>query len=159
MIADPAHVRTVGNLPESLGDNIIYPHLRTASRRLKQWVGNDNYTTAETEVATARGNLNPGEELDVNSLSPLAQALIDAEAYLALSHGLPTFNMVMHDDTGVAKGGQAGESSFQYLSPQEVELLQQIYLRNAEEAAADYIQQTKLGVGSSPAYDDEGEEI
>ncbi len=159
MIADPAHVRTVGNLPDAVVDDVIYPHLRTASRRLKNWVGDSNYTSAESEVSTARANLNPGESLDINTLSELAQALIDAEAYLAMCHGLPTFNMVMQDDSGVASSGKIGEGQYSYLTAQEVEVYQEIFLHNAVNAAKNYIQQTKLETGISPAFDDEGEEI
>lgn len=159
MIADGGHVRVVGNLPVAVGDGMIGPHLRTAKTRLKEWVGSDNYSTAETEVAAARGLLIPGEELDISGLSDLAQALIDSEAYLACNHGLPSFNTVMSDDAGIAIQGQVGETTYSYLSPGQISNAQKVYLRNAELAAKPYIQGSDLGPGISYAYDGDGDAI
>lgn len=159
MIADAGHVRTVGNLAEAVSAGMVGPHLRTARTRLKNWVGDDNYETAETEVATKRGLVGQLSDDDINSLSDIAQALLDAEAYLALNHGLPSFNMVMNDDAGVAQQGQVGETTYTFLSPGQVLNMQKMYLRNAELAAKDYIQSSDMGPGFSVAYDEDGDAI
>jgi len=159
MIADAAHIRAVGNLPEAVDTAMINPHVRTAKTRLKSWVGADNYSTAETEVAAARTQKGQLEDADIADLSEMAQALIDAEAYLALNHGLPSFNMVMNDDAGIATQGDVGETTFSFMSAGQVASMQKIYLRNAELAAKPYIQKSDMGPGSSPAYDDDGNAI
>lgn len=159
MIADGSHVRLVGNLPEAVTDALIAPHLRTAKKRLINWVGSSNYESAETEVNNARANLGQGEELDIDSLSDLAQALIDAEAYLTLAVGLPSFNMVMNDSSGVSAEGTQGESNYRYLTPKEVKDAQTNFLRNAEIAAKEYMTTASLGPDISYAYDSDGEPI
>ncbi len=159
MIADAAHVRKVGNLPDAVTDGMIAPHLRTAKKRLRNWVGSANYESAETEVANARAGLGQGEELDIDSLSDLAQALIDAEAYLTLAIGLPSFNMVMNDSSGVSAEGRYEEANFRYLTPREVKDAQANFLRNAEIAAKDYIISASLGPDISYAYDSDGNPI
>ncbi len=159
MIADAAHVRTVGNLPEAVSSGMLSPHLRMARTRLKQWVGGENYTTAETEVSTARESIGELSADDISALSEMAQALIDAEAFLALNSGLPAFNMVMNDDAGIASEGEQGETTFKFLTPRQVQDMQKIYLRNAELSAKEYIVAAPFGIGVSNAYDDEGEAI
>lgn len=157
MIADAAHVRLVGNLPAGVSTGMISPHLRTARNRLTLWVGATNYEKAETEVAAARAALVGDAELDIDALSVLSQALIDAEAFLALNHGLPSFNTVMNDDAGITVQGQVGDNgaTFSYLSPGQVLGMQKMYLRNAELSAAAYIEASDLGPGISKAYDDD----
>lgn len=159
MITDAAHVRTIGNLPQAVIDAMLLPHIRTAARRLAQWVGTSVYTESETEVAAARAELDPGDELDISLLTPQAQALIDAEAYLTLVAALPSLNTVMNDSGGVALSGQAGETQYQYLYPAALKNLIDSYLRDAEIAAEGYIIRADLSPGISRAYDDDGDPI
>lgn len=159
MIADAAHVREVGNLPASVTDALLKPHIRTAGTRLKAWVTSTVYAASETAVQAARDALGMGETLDVDDLDAQERALIDAEAYLALVAALPSLNMVMHDNAGVAISGKAGQTDFQYLYPAALKNMQEQYLRNAEEAAAGYIEQANLSPSSSPAYDSDGDAI
>lgn len=159
MIADAAHIRTIGNLPLAVKDDFLKPHLRVASNRLAAWVGSDNYSASETEVATARAQLGQGEKLDVDALTAQARALIDAEAYLACITALPSLNMVMRDQAGVAKSGSAGKTEWDYLTPAEVQIQQDAWLRNAEFSAAGYIQQANLGPSLSHAIGKEGKAI
>lgn len=156
MIADAAHIRTIGNLPAAVKDDFLKPHLRVASNRLAAWVGSENYSSSETEVANARALLGQGEELDVDALTAQARALIDAEAYLACISALPSLNMVMRDQAGVAKSGSAGKTDWEYLTPAEVQTQQNMWLRSAEFSAAGYIQQANLGPSLSPAIAKDG---
>lgn len=162
MIADATHVRSTGNLPDSLGDAVVAPHLRQAGRRLKRWVGETNYGTAETEAAGL------GTPRDFSGATTLTQALAEAEAYLAIAEGLPSWNIVMQSAGGNAAGimveGNVGESStFRYMRADEIAKLQELYLRRAENAAQDYITDELAGGSPGPeisyALDGEGVEI
>lgn len=138
MIADANHVRSVGNLPESLGDAVILPHLRQASRRLKRWISTADYEAAETEAATL------GDPRDFSGADALTQAVAEAEAYLAIAEGLPAWNTVMQSAGGNAAGviveGNLGESSnFSYMIPHHLLQMQEMYTQRAERAIADYL--------------------
>jgi len=159
MIADGTHVRLVGNLPAAVTDAMLKPHLRAAATRLKDWVSESVYTVSETEVDTARAGLGAGEDLDIDTLSVQAQALIDAEAYLCLNIALPHLNLVMKDDAGIAQSGTTGKTNWQYLDAEALVNLQGMYLRNAELAAQGYIIKANLGPARSPAYGSDGSAI
>lgn len=162
MIADANHVRSVGNLPESLGDAVILPHLRQASRRLKRWISSADYESAETEAATL------GDPRDFSGAAELTQAAADAEAYLAIAEGLASWNVVMQsagaNAAGVIVEGNLGESStFRYMRADEIAKLQDSYVQRAERAIADYLS-ADFGGGSpgpeiSYALDVDGIEI
>lgn len=144
-IADETHVRTVGNLPASLADAKITPHLRQAGRRLTRWVGSTNYAASQTEAAGL------GSPRSFGSASAQCQALADAEAYLALAAGISSWNNVMESAGGTAAGislsGTIGEGTYNYLTPEQIEKLRELYIRNAEDAAADYFD-SDIGGGS-----------
>lgn len=162
MIADANHVRSVGNLPESLGEAVILPHLRQASRRLKRWISSADYESAETEAATL------GDPRDFSGAAELTQAAADAEAYLAIAEGLASWNVVMQsagaNAAGVIVEGNVGESSgFSYMIPYQTAGLQDLFLQRAERAIADYLLDDFGGGSPGPeisyALDSKGVEI
>lgn len=163
MIADAAHVRTVGNMPASLGDAVITPHLRNAKRRLKRWVGDSVYAESETEAEA----LDDPRDFTDEEVSNQTKDLADAEAYLALAAGIVSWNNVMEsvggDAAGISTSGTIGEGTYNYLTAAELEKLRELYIRNAEEAATDYLA-SDMGSGSpgpdrSFAFDDCGNAI
>ncbi len=161
MIADEAHVRTVGNLPAALGDAAITPHLRTAKARLKNWVGDTAYTTAETEAATL------GSPRDYSTAQEETAAMADAEAYLTLAAGMQSWNTVMQvygsNAAGVTQEGTIGETTYRYLRPDQLEQAQTLYVQMAEKAVAEWLTGDNgfgsPGPGRSFAYDDDGDAI
>lgn len=164
-VADANHVRVTGHLPgdasNGISDAVIAPHLRTAGRRLLRWVGASAYAASETEAAGLGSPRNYN-----NAASEQTKALADAEAYLALALGITSFNIVMTNSGGNAAGLQAegviGDSTFRYRNQSDVEKMQESFIRQAEAAAQDYIQDDGGGgspIGISYALDDEGAEI
>ena len=159
-VADAEHVRTTGNLPDGVSEAVITPHLRTAGRRLLRWVGASAYAASEIEAAGL------GNPRDFSAASAQTTALADAEAYLTLALGIASFNIVMTNSGGNAAGIQAegtiGDSTFRYRNMTDIEKMQESFIRHAEEAAQDYIQDDGGGgspIGISFALDDEGREI
>jgi len=162
MICDAAHVRKVGNFPDSLSATVIDPHIRTAKRRLKRWVGASAYTTAETESEAT------GVPRDFSGVADATLDLADAEAYLAIAIGLPSFNTVMEGVTGgsaagITMTGIVGENTYRYMNPDELKKMREKYLENAYEAAKDYLSDTTGGMSPGPgisyALDADGYEI
>jgi len=161
MIADANHVRVMGNMPNSLSDAVINPHLRHAGRRLKRWVGDAPYAESETEAGTL------GTPKEFSGATAQCQALADAEAYLAIAVGIMSWNTVMQSSgskaAGIARDGIIGESTFRYMSPSEIETMQDNMVRKAEEAAALYVVEDFGGGSPGPersfAIDDDGAEI
>lgn len=163
MIADATHVRTLGNFPTSLKDAVIDPALRTAKKRLTRWIGSAVYDAAETEAESVDDE--GVRDFTDDALAESTIDLADAEAYLAIVIGLPSFNMVMEgvsggDAAGVTMTGTIGENTYRYANPSELEKLQEKFLFSAEQAAQDYLLNA-TGVGSpgpdqSHAYDLDG---
>ena len=148
MIADAAHVRAIGNLPDSLGETQITPHIRQAARRLKRWVGEIAYTAAAAD-ALAKG-------YDFTATSESTTDLADAEAWLALSSGVVAWNTVMENAgdnaAGIATGGKLGEDNYTYLTPGQVEKMRTMYIAEAEQAANDYLTDAPGSPGPSQSY-------
>lgn len=151
MIANSAQVRETGNLPESLKDQQIDPHLRAAKLRLRRWVGATVYDAAEADAATYT----------------LAQTqdLQDAEAYLAISIGLRSWNMVMQavgqkGAAGITDTGIVGENSYHYMTQTAINQAEASYLQKAQEAAREWLDSDFGGGTPGPdlvfAKDDEG---
>jgi hypothetical protein len=140
MIADGTHVRALGGLPVGIDDNTLTPFFGPAARRLKQWVGDAAYEDAEasTPVDAAR-----------------AAALKDTEAYLVLYYVAPRLNMVL-GDSGIITYKIVGSSAdeFTYLSPENLEILRQLWLRDAVRTCREYIIKAGVTVGVSPAQEE-----
>ena len=106
MIADTTYVRDVGNLPDSLADKQMLPHLWASAKRLRGWVGDTVYDAVETLLEDELGD--PRDFLDGftttdKALLERARNLASAEAYLAMAMGCASWNTVM--DTGGAPSG------------------------------------------------------
>ncbi|MFC1483679.1 hypothetical protein ACFL5M_06430 [Candidatus Neomarinimicrobiota bacterium] len=140
MIADGTHVRALGGLPTGIDDNTLAPFFGPAARRLRQWVGEAAYEDADasTPVDTAR-----------------AAALKDAEAYLVLYYVAPRLNMVL-GDSGIITYKIVGSSAdeFTYLTPENLEILRQAWLRDAVSTCREYITKAGVTVGVSPAQEE-----
>lgn len=140
MIANGTHVRALGGLPASIDDDTLAPFFGPAARRLKQWVGDTAYEDAEasTPEDTER-----------------AAALKDTEAYLVLYYVAPRLNMVL-GDSGIITYKIVGSSAdeFTYLTPENVEKLRQVWLRDAVSACREYISKAGVAVGVSPAQEE-----
>lgn len=156
MIADASHVRKVVNLPASLADAEILPHLRQAGRRLKSWVDASVYSAAETDASA--------NSYDFTATDPSTADLADAEAYLALGAGLASWNLVMENDgdnaAGIAQRGTIGGDDYEYLNPVHIPRLEASFLAKAEDAARAYLSNQSGGGSPGPkqshAYDDDG---
>ncbi len=140
MITNGEHVRALGGLPATVTDTILDTFFNPASARLKYWVGLEVYADAglQTPVDADR-----------------AQALKDAEAYLALYFVAPRLNMVI-TDSGIIRYKTVGSSSdqYSYLDPDELEELRQGWLQDALSICRPYIQLAGHVVGNVPAADD-----
>ena len=106
----------------------LTPHIGSASRRLKGWVGAEVYTDALAEEPT-------------DALR--AEDLKNAEAALAMHFAVPGLNTKITPG-GVIKtskeaGSQASNVVVSYLTPNEIRQLAQIYLDMAEEIARPYM--------------------
>lgn len=162
MIADAKHVRTVGNLPEVLGDDVISPYLRLASQRLQRLVDAADYAAAVTDAAA---NLDGDNNVNFTACEEETKTLGDAEAMLAIAEGLNAWNTVMQRSSGGAAGitaeGVIGENTYRYLRPDEVNKKAQDYRDKVEMLLQGFVD----GTGGSPgpeisyARDPEGVEI
>lgn len=151
MIANAAHVRSVGNLPDGVLDTTILPHLRSAKTRLKSWVGDTAYATAEADALA--------KAYDFSESSECAEAtlcLADAEAYLALHFGLASFNRVMQSvgsgASGITMTGMIGENQYRYMNPGEIDKAQQDNLDKAYQAATPYLDGADVPPGPEISY-------
>ncbi|UCH09067.1 MAG: hypothetical protein JSU61_07405 [Fidelibacterota bacterium] len=141
MIADGSHVRALGGLPSGIDDATLAPFFGPASRRLKEWVGNEAYSDAEQSTP---------EDGD------RAAALKDAEGYLVLYYAAPRLNMVI-GDSGIITYKIDGTSSdeFTYLAPRELERLREVWLQDAVSSCRVYIIKAGVTVGISTVAADE----
>lgn len=114
-------------LSSDIKDPRLTPHIGTASRRLKRWVGDVAYADAAAEVP---------QDAD------RAEDLKNAEAALTMHFALWGLNTNLTVN-GVLKtrkevGSQNANIQTTYLSPAEVRQLAQGYLDQAEEIARPY---------------------
>jgi len=166
MIADTAHIRAIGNLPASITDATLNPHLWTAEERLRGWVSSSDYTEAEN-IAAGLGtprNFDTGFAGETGAQIRLTRSLANAEALLALSTAMGPINTVLETAVGAAGisvSGSMDDNAYQYLSPAEVAKAEKDYLAKAEAAAHAYLVNTggSPGPAVSPALDDEGDPI
>lgn len=162
MIADVKHVRAVGNLSEAVNDDQILPHLRNARRRLISWVGQSAYDTAEAEVVALDED---PRDFTSEDLSVATVDLADAEAFLSLASGIPSWNLAIQASgngaVGIHTSGVVGESTFTYLTPAQENSKAQEFQDRALMAAMPYLTDA-LGGGSpgpliSYALDSDGD--
>jgi len=146
MIADAAHVRKLGNLPAGVLDSQLEPHLWTAEERLRSLVTDAVYEAVQT-IAEGLGTPRDFSSGNYGSASAAdkrkTRSLANAEAYLVLAQIFQGVNthIETHNNSpaGVVSAGQSGEDAFNYLSPSQVDTLQQSYLAQAERAMQTYL--------------------
>lgn len=159
MIANEAHIRRVGNLPDSLGDAVILPHLRSAKKRIRALVGESVYDAAETDASN--------ESYDFTATEEDTAHLADAEAYFTLSMGLASWNTVMQrvgsTAAGVTAEGTVGENTYRYQNPQAIRMMASGFMQQAMEILEHYISGDLTsgppGPGISYAKDADGVDI
>jgi hypothetical protein len=127
-LINPARLREYFSIASDIKDERLTPHIGTASRRIRKWVGEAAYTDALSETPA-----------DVDRKDDLK----NAEAQLAMHFAVPGLN-TKQTVNGVAKtikegGAMAGNVVFSYLTPTEIKQLAQIYFDVAEEIARLYM--------------------
>ncbi|MBD0370324.1 MAG: hypothetical protein ICV60_05775 [Pyrinomonadaceae bacterium] len=124
-LIDAAKLKEYFDINKDIADGRLTPHIGAASRRLKQWVGNDAYTDALAE-----------ESQDALRKSDLE----NAEAALAMHFAIPGLNSKV-TPTGIVKSSRndQGKTIITYLSPKEITELAGIYLEQAAEIARPYM--------------------
>ena len=130
-LIDVTQFRERFDVSKDIKDARIEPHIGSASRRLRQWVGDVQYAAA---VAVA-GN----ETTD----AALVADLKNAEAHLAMHFAIYGFNSPL-SIKGVVATSMAGEGKEmrKYLTPDQTANLSVYYLELAREIATPYIVET-----------------
>ncbi len=128
-LVDAAYVRQKGNLPSSsvLADDRISAFFADATRRLKRWVGTEAYADAAL----------------VTPVDPdRAAALKDAEAFLVIAEGLPSWNRAAVG-AGIVKekgiGVRRDQGQIVLLTPEEINAEVKRAVEQAERSAYPYI--------------------
>lgn len=159
MIANEAHIRKVGNLPDSLGNDVILPHLRSAKKRIRALVGDSIYDAAQIDASD--------QSYDFTATQEDTAHLADAEAYLTLSLGIASWNTVMQrvgsTAAGVTAEGSVGENVYRYLNPDAIGKLAKGWMQQSMEILVHYISGDFTsglpGPGISYAKDADGVDI
>lgn len=123
-----ADFRECFDVDSDIGDKRIEPHIGSASRRLRKWVGDTVY-----EQAT---NVTDNEDVDLDLVTDLS----NAEANLTMHFALFGFNSPL-SGKGVVATAMSGEGKElrKYLTPDETLKLSGHYLDLAREIAEPYI--------------------
>ena len=145
-----ADFRECFDVDSEISDKRIEPHIGSASRRLRKWVGDTLYEQA-TNIA---GN----EDTDLDLVTDLS----NAESYLTMHFALLGFNSPLSIKGVVATSmSSEGKEMRKYLSPAETLDLSGQFLEMAREIAEPYIGVViDPGIEISPADDeDDGEAV
>lgn len=143
-LIDVTQFRERFDVDKNINDPRIEPHIGSASRRLRQWVGDTLYNQA---VAVASNETTDAE---------LVADLKNAEAHLTMHFAIYGFNSPL-SMKGVVATSMAGEGKEmrKYLTPDETAKLSAYYLELAREIASPYIPETiDAGIEISPASDE-----
>lgn len=116
------------DIDDGIDDGRLTPHIVSASRRLRQWVGDTNYDAALAEIATPGSN------------GTLLEILQNAEAHLTFHYSLLTMNypMAAKGIVGTAMSDE-GKEMRKYLSPDQTATVAQQFLELAETIAGPYM--------------------
>lgn len=114
-------------ISEDIAPGRITPHIGSASRRLKKWVGEEAYSDALSET--------PQDALRQADLKSAEAALAMHFAVAGLNTNITTRGVVKTAREG---GTMGGNTVFSYLTPNEVRQLGDVYLDQAEEIARPY---------------------
>jgi len=121
--ADTGKIREEGNLPETIKDGKLVPHLTKASIEMKKILTATEYEKKLTE--------NDSDDFDVLAI---------AEANLALSYAVTSLN-IETQGTGIVRSKGFDESRSDLLSQNEVERLREYYRNIAMNLLAQFIPQ------------------
>jgi hypothetical protein len=123
------------DISSDIGDGRLTPHLASAGRRMREWVGDEAYDDA---LKTGPTDAHPDAPAPQDPTRK--ETLQSAEAHLAMSFALPGLNTVLRT-SGMVKGERSGEGNVitSYFGPNEVENYQQVYLDTAERIAWPYL--------------------
>ena len=126
-----ADFRECFDVDSDIGDKRIEPHIGSASRRLRSWVGETLYEQAI--------NITDNEDVDLDLVTDLS----NAEANLAMHFALFGFNSPL-SGKGVVATAMSGEGKElrKYRTPDETAKLSAYYLELAREIAEPYIAAT-----------------
>lgn len=124
-LIDAEEFRERFDIDPDLADERITPHVGSASRRLKKWVGADAYADALIE-----------EPINADR----AEDLKNAEAHLAFHFALLGLHVNV-SSKGVLIEAQAGEGSERrrYLLPEQIEAISTQFLERAREIVEPYM--------------------
>lgn len=132
-LIDADEFRERFDIDTDIGDPRITPHIGSASRRLRKWVGDANYDASLALVTTPDANDDDGNAL-------LAE-LQNAEAHLTFHYALLGWNSPLSGKGVVATAmSDEGKEMRKYLTPRETAELAGQYLQLAEEIAFAAIQ-------------------
>lgn len=115
--------RELFDISEDIPDTRFERALRAASTRLRSWVGDEVYADAVT--------LPPDEP-------ERAEDLAYAEAHLAMGYAILGLNSPLRKGGVVSTEKAEGNTTLSYLSPAQLEKLQQEYFDTAETIARAY---------------------
>ena len=110
-------IRSIANIPSGVEDSVLSPHLETASRELKKWIGAYDSATGDKRTKC-----------------------IEAESCLAFARALPSLNTFF--TAGVTKlQKEIGDLDFQFHSVDEMKDLQQEWRDRAQDAVSEWMNQ------------------
>lgn len=122
MFAYPVDVRSLGRLPDEFSDDQIRPHLKSADRRIRSWVGEPAEPTPEAR-----------------------EALAEAEACVCLSLMVPVLN-VFYTQGAPRYLKQVGEIEFMFHSPEQAGSVARAWMDRAKAAVRSYRETTSQGL-------------
>ena len=114
-----ADLRERFDIDNDLKDGRLEPHIGSASRRLRKWVGDTVYTqTADAQIV---------------------EDLKNAEAHLAMHFAVLGLNSpISYKGVFITETSTEGKAVRRYLDPKELSALAQLYLDQAQELVQDY---------------------
>ena len=113
------------DIDSEIDDKRLTPHVGSASRRLRKWVGETVYADALLASPTDADR---------------KEDLTNAEAHLAMHYALVGLNSALSGKGVVATSMSAeGREMRKYYTPKETGELAQMYLETANEIARDYL--------------------
>jgi len=128
------------DLDDAFEDPRITPHIASASRRLRQWVGDTHYDGALADAAIE-------DEEDQDDPARL-NALQNAEAHLTYHYAVLGFNNPLSHKGIVATAmSDEGKEMRKYLTPDQTAAVASQFLELAEQMAREYLQSSDLPPG------------
>lgn len=119
---------------DSFPDGRIEPHIGSASRRLRRWVGAEKYAAAVNAAAVSPDPEPTDDETD------MMEDLKQAEAHLAYHFAVLGFNTPISSKGIIATSmSDEGKEMRKYLTPEQTAAVAQAYLELAEQFAGPYM--------------------